>query len=317
MRLNRRLLLVFVALLAGVLIVSWIGCTDTGTTVTEEDSDDDDDAVGDDDDNDTGGPDDEPPPEPSVDDSRSPTGLDYQTLTGTAEPGSYIRVTGAAKEASTYADAGTGSFCVSVDLILNATNILAVTATDADNNQSDPANVQIEQIRNNVNLNAQAEAASISYSEPHATPQKAIDGNKNTYWANTTQVWYPESNRSPQWFRVKYDQFQTINRIDIYWSDGAYGTDFEVYSTQADQPVQPHADEDWAQEYTLVAAQTNPTVGFNGHNQYDLTDEPIQARWLLFALYKSTQKNVLLYKFEMEEVEAYSLQSDETDPGCQ
>lgn len=301
-----------------LVFLMWVGCGDNSTSVTEEDNDDDDDDVVDDDDDDSEGPDTEPPAPPTVNDPRTPTSLDFQTITGMSEPGAFIRVKGGADEATTYADTNTGQFCVVVDLILNTTNILAVTAADANNNESGPTNLQIEQTRNNVCLTAAADAASVSYSEPGSVPAKAIDGNKSTYWANTTQVQHPEANRDPQWFRVHLTQLETVNRIDLYWTDQAYGTEFDLYFSDSEaEPVQPHTNANWKDAYTLIAQATNPTSGFNGHNTFDLADAPIEARWILVALYKSTKKNILRYKFELEELEAYSLQSGEDDPGCE
>ena len=312
-----RLGYVFVSMLFLTLLIFalWLGCGDTGTTVTSDDAVDGDDDLVDDDDDDND--DQQPPQPPIVDEPRTPTNLDYQTITGLTEPGAFIKVAGGAKEATTYADVENGEFCLVVELVLNNTNILSVTAEDEKGNVSEPTNIHIVQNRNNVCLGALADAASVSYSEPNSIPESAIDGGMLTYWANTTQPWHLEALRSPQWFRVELSQVETINRIDLYWTDNGYGTDFEIYvSDLTDEPIKPHASSNWKDEYTFVAAQTNPTSGFNGHNIFDLSENPIEAKWILVALYKSNQLNLLLYKYEIVELEAYSQESGETDPGC-
>ena len=308
----------FIIVFLSIPFAMWIGCGSTETTVTGDDDDDNDDTGQVDDDDDDSNEDNEPPPPPTVDDPRSPTSLDFQSITGVTEPGAFVEILGGAENASTYADVVSGEFCVVVNLILNTNNILSITASDQAGNESDPTNIEIEQVRNNACLNGQADAASVSYSEPNDTPDKAIDGNRNTYWANTSQPWQTESLRTPQWFRVELQQLETINRIDTYWTDEAYATEYEIYiSTAEEEPVKPHNDENWADEYTLIASQTNPTSGFNQHNDFDLSDDPVEARWILVVLYESIKKNVFLYKYELQELEAYTLQSGETDPGCE
>ncbi len=282
---NRRYppILFVILILAITATLIFFGCGDTGTTVVSDDEVDDDDDSGVDDDDDDGF-DDTPPPPPSGGGPRCPPHLDNQSFTGTTEPGAFIKVYGGAQEASIYADVETGDFCVVVSLILNETNILSVTAQDADGNVSDPTNISITQNRNNICLEAQADAASVSYSEPNNVPGNAIDGAMLTYWANTTQPWHIEALRSPQWFRVELKEVETISRIDIYWTDNGYGIDYEVYvSDSQEEPVKPHADANWKDEYTLVAEQTNPTSGFNGHNTFDLSQDPMDAKWILVA----------------------------------
>ncbi len=313
-------LLIYVLILALVFLFVWLGCSKTSTEVGEDeeetpDDDEDDDDQADDDDT---GADNEAPQPPTVDDPRSPTSLDYQTVTGIAEPGAYVKVTGGGDEPAIYADANTGQFCVQVSLILNMQNILSITATDQAGNQSDPTNVSIDQVRNNVCLTSTATASSVSHSESDRVPGQAIDGNYSSYWANTSQPWYAEALRKPQWYRVALADLESINRIDIYWEDDSYATEYELYYSDSEtEPIEPHKDDDWRDDYTLIAAQSNPDVGYGGHDQFDLSAEPVQARWLLMALFEGSNINVLLYKYKMQEFEAYSLQSGESDPGCE
>lgn len=315
-----KILLVILLSVCFSLAISLGGGCKSATPVEEnEDDEGDDDAVDDDDDDDS--TDTEPPAPPVIDTDlvRSTTGLDYQSIHGTTEPGAFVLIKGGASQMgdSAYADMNSGEFCIVVELILNATNILEITAEDAAGNRSDPTNVAIVQVRNNVCLTGTAEAASVSHSEPIRTPDQAIDGSLNTYWANTTQFWYPEANREPQWFRVGLADHETINRIDVYWSEDAWGTEFSVWYSNADEkPVDPHvADSNYEQVYTLISEQTNPDTGFDRHNRYDM-EEPIVAKWLLLTFNKSTQKNALLYKYQLVELDAYSLQTNEEDPGC-
>jgi hypothetical protein len=306
------------ALLVSGLVLG-IGCSKTSTEVKEDEqedpeSDDDDDQV---DDDDGAGGDSEAPQPPTVDDPRSPTSLEYQTITGIAEPGAYVRIAGGAEDEAVYAGADTGEFCAVIDLVLNTVNILSVTATDQAGNESDPTNISIEQVRNNVCLTGTATASSVSHSEPDRVPDQAIDGLYTSYWSNTSQPWYTEALRSPQWFRVQFSQLETINRMDLYWEENSYATKFEIHvSDSQEQPTPPHENKNWRDDYTLVAIQTNPDVGFNGHNHFDLSDSPVEARWIVVALLESVDVNVLLYKYKLQELEAYSLQSGETDPGC-
>ncbi len=316
-RMHFWMILLLILFLVGLLL--GLGCSKTSTEVKEDEDDqeeeDDDDEVDDDDDDDGG--DEEAPQPPTVDEPRSPTSLDYQTIAGIAEPGAYVRVTGGAKEEAVYADASTGEFCVVVTLVLNTMNILSATATDQSSNESEPTNISIDQVRNNVCRTGVATASSVSHSEPDRVPDQAIDGIYSSYWANTSQPWYSEARRDPQWYKVELEQLETINRIDLYWDEGSYATEYELHISDSEQePIDPHKNKDWRDEYTLVAEQSNPDVGFGGHNQFDLSEEPVQARWIVVALIESVDINVLLYKYKLQELEAYSLQSGETDPGC-
>lgn len=319
MKIKFILIILFVTSFA-LTIIFWGGCKSATPVEDNEDSQGDDDAGIDDDDDDSTDMEAPPPPIIDTDLIRSPTGLDFQSIHGTTEPGAFVLVKGGANQMgdSAYADMDSGEFCIEVDLILKTTNILEVTAEDAAGNRSDPTNIEIIQVRNNVCLSGTAEASSVSHSEPIRTPDQGNDDNYNTYWANTTQFWYPEANRDPQWFRIGLADHETINRIDVFWTEDAWGTEFSVWYSNADEkPVDPHVeDSNFEQEYTLIAEQTNPDAGFDRHNRYDL-EEPIEAKWLLLTLYKSTQKNALLYKYQLVELEAYALQTNENDPGCE
>ena len=85
------------------------------------------------------------PPKPKVDPVVSPTSLTRQTVTGSAEFGSTIKVTGGLAPVETDADTFTARFRVEVELNPNAPNALAVTATDASGNTSEATTVTILQ----------------------------------------------------------------------------------------------------------------------------------------------------------------------------
>lgn len=310
-----RYVLSVLLIMAFISMILWFGCGDTSVELNETDIGDDDDDNGDDDDDDTA--DHQAPEPPNVDTPRSPTGLDIQTITGSTEPGALVRITGGSDETTTYADASSGDFCVTTPLILNAVNQLAVTAEDAAGNEGEPTNIVIEQARNNVSFTGTPYAASVSHSDPTATEDKAIDGNYNTYWANTTQtIIHPEADRIPQWYAVKFQNLEIINRLDIYWSLESYGTDFDIYTSQVEEPsFWPH-EQGWGGEFTLLVDQENG-LGFDGHNSYDLADSSVETRWIMLVLNKSRNQNLIRYKFEIIELEAYSIQDgDEEDPGC-
>ncbi len=88
--------------------------------------------------------DDVAPSSPSLDPQASPTSLETISLTGTAEPGATLTVTGGAGAAMAIADAS-GAFSVDVDLTVDATNDLAIVATDAATNASEPTTLSIAQ----------------------------------------------------------------------------------------------------------------------------------------------------------------------------
>ncbi|MBI4128469.1 MAG: DUF5011 domain-containing protein, partial [Parcubacteria group bacterium] len=75
-----------------------------------------------------------PPPAPVVNTATSPVNANSAIITGTAETGSIITITGGAGAATGVATGG--SFSISVNLAQNATNNLSVTATDASGNIS-------------------------------------------------------------------------------------------------------------------------------------------------------------------------------------
>jgi Bacterial Ig domain/F5/8 type C domain len=292
---------------------AWWTCGNTGTSIGDDDDDDDDNDVDGDDDQ---APDSSPPLPPNVDSPRTPTALTFQSISGDTEPGALVRIEGGAEEAFSFADANDGTFCIEVALVGNATNLLAVTAEDDAGNESDPTNINIQQIQNNVALLGSADAASTSHSETFATPEKGIDGNKDTYWANTTQAWYAEALRSPQWYGVKLLATETINQVDIWWAEDGYGIKFDVYYSTLDEPTRPH-DNGWKDDYTLIAEEVNPSSGFSLHNEYDLSAALVDVRWVMLTLHESSNKNILLYKFQIVELEIYALESGETDPGCE
>lgn len=86
-----------------------------------------------------------PPPPPNVDPVVSPTSLSSQTITGSAEYGSTVKVKGGQAAVETAADTFTARFRVTVSLNPGASNALSVTATDAAGNESKPTMVTISQ----------------------------------------------------------------------------------------------------------------------------------------------------------------------------
>ena len=77
------------------------------------------------------------PPAPWVDEVRSPTSLSSQVLTGSAEYGSTVTVSGGAEIVTTMADSFTADFLIEVPLNQDAENSLSVTTTDSAGNISD------------------------------------------------------------------------------------------------------------------------------------------------------------------------------------
>ncbi len=84
-----------------------------------------------------------PPAAPWVDAVRSPTSLPAQVITGSAEYGSTVTITGGAETATTTADFYTAAFAVEVRLTPDAENALSVTATDSAGNESEATAVTI------------------------------------------------------------------------------------------------------------------------------------------------------------------------------
>ncbi|MEC7519480.1 MAG: Ig-like domain-containing protein [Myxococcota bacterium] len=88
--------------------------------------------------------DDVAPNAPSLDPQASPTGAETIRMTGEAEPGATVDVTGGMADASGAAD-DEGFFSVDVMLNLDTDNTLSVTATDPAGNASDPTELMITQ----------------------------------------------------------------------------------------------------------------------------------------------------------------------------
>lgn len=91
-----------------------------------------------------------PPPAPSVDPIASPTSLAEITVTGTAQYGAKIAISGAAAvaPAQIVADSFTARFQAVVTLAHNATNTLVFTATDGAGRTSAPTTVVVNQSDN-------------------------------------------------------------------------------------------------------------------------------------------------------------------------
>ena len=85
------------------------------------------------------------PPAPNLDPVVSPTSLATQTLTGSAEFGALVKISGGKADVETRADPFTARFRVEVELSLNASNALTLTATDAAGNTSPAATATIAQ----------------------------------------------------------------------------------------------------------------------------------------------------------------------------
>ena len=83
------------------------------------------------------------PPPPALDPVVSPTSLPTQILTGTAEPGSTVDVTGGVEAVFTTANPFTAEFRVEVALAPDAATELVLTATDGAGNTSEPVAVTI------------------------------------------------------------------------------------------------------------------------------------------------------------------------------
>lgn len=86
-----------------------------------------------------------PPAAPWVDELSSPIGEASPLLTGSAEYGATVRVTGGTEVVETVADPYTARFKVHVPLALGG-NTLSVTATDAAGNESEPTAIQVEYV---------------------------------------------------------------------------------------------------------------------------------------------------------------------------
>ena len=326
------LFLVVVSLLAGV--VCWAPGCDTAAPVDmplygQGGLFADDDAATSDDDT---TPDHTPPDAPQVDAPVSPTSLTYQSIRGTTEPNAKILVTGGLSDTDTKADA-TGAFCVKVALKTSGqdnvglVNHLSFTAQDAAGNTSPATLVNIEQDTRNFSRTGVASASSVSTTRPTATPDKANDGDYNSFWEDTTN-WLErpeESRRDPQWLAVKMDA------IDIFWGrDPAgkyeYATNFEVYIHLADQPdVMPHeipASELAQHGYVLVQHFEQDAGKIIAENEFDLSAKPLQARWVFLLLHESNVPGTIPdpqgfahYSFEVAELETYGF--EHPDEACE
>ena len=316
MRRNTAILVIMIlaSFSAGILI--WGGCVDTATIINGEAADDDD-SILDDDDADL-----EPPDAPEVDAPRSPTTLDFQTISGIAEPGSTVYIRGGSSDVTDIADPSTGAFCLKIGLLLNSVNQLAITSEDISGNESEPTNITIEQIQNNAALRGKATASSTSYSEPNNIPDAAIDGNYNTRWSNTTQIQWSEARFNPQWFMVELEELTSISKINIWWPQESFATDFELYYSQLEQPTDiPHEydgewNTDWSNQWLFLRSQTNDPSEPISVNSYDYTSKPVGARWVLIVFHSSAEKVIFRYKFELIELELLAGELDEEDPGC-
>ncbi len=103
-----------------------------------------------------------PPPPPVVDPIATPTPLTVVSVTGSAEYGSKIHITGGAADADTTADQFTARWRVDVKLKPDADNTLTVTATDAAGNTSDPTTVKVTQ------ASSKPATVKLSFSSPAA-----------------------------------------------------------------------------------------------------------------------------------------------------
>lgn len=85
------------------------------------------------------------PPAPNLDPLESPTALTKVTLTGSAEYGAKIHISGGKAAVDTSADAFTARFRAEVELNADQSNTLSVTATDAAGNVSPAATLELSQ----------------------------------------------------------------------------------------------------------------------------------------------------------------------------
>lgn len=92
------------------------------------------------------------PAAPFVDPVVSPTAEPSQAVTGTAEYGATVRISGGAQDVETTADRYTARFRAEVPLTPNAVNTLSVTATDAKGNTSEATTVVINTIDSAVKI---------------------------------------------------------------------------------------------------------------------------------------------------------------------
>lgn len=84
-----------------------------------------------------------PPPAPNVDPIQTPTAMAKLTVTGSAEYGATVKISGGAKEVETVADTFTARFRAEVELKPDVENTLSFTATDAKGNTSAATEVKV------------------------------------------------------------------------------------------------------------------------------------------------------------------------------
>jgi hypothetical protein len=298
--------------LAGLIALPF-ACGEDPETNFDDDSSADDDAG---DDTDT-----TPPVPPEVDDATSPTPLLVQTLTGRAEAGSLVAVTGGAREARVFADGVTGGFCVTVSLVMNTENVLFVTATDGRLNTSAATEVTIVQDMSlypeerNGSLTGIASAASTSTTECiECTPDKANDDSLSTEWQNSTNGTRPEAFHTPQWLSIDLLEPYEISRAEILWGGEDYGTHYSLWYSNFPSPTPLHENlAEWTFAYEVGS-------GMGGTDVIDLSD-PIRARHFALALVTSHHLNPIwnLYDFSVVEYRLFGVPVGEIpeDPGCQ
>jgi len=275
-------------------------------------------------------PDETAPDPPIVDPVHSPTGLDYQSIRGTAEPLATVRVTLDQVNMDTQV-LENGEFCIKVQLKENATNELEIQAIDAAENKSTAVAATIVQERKNLALTSAPTASSTSHSKPENTPNKAIDGKKFTWWENTTQPWFPEANYPMQWLSLELDKEYYLDLINLFWGKDTvgkfeYATKGAVYVNDLAEieklphEVSPAQLADYG--YVKVANINQDPDADIESNTFDLSAEPQIARWVFLVLSESNQPGVLpgdqgqtLYSYEVAELEVYGF--DQPDNGCE
>ncbi|MDP8255908.1 MAG: discoidin domain-containing protein [Candidatus Alcyoniella australis] len=293
-----------VALLAMLLAFS-VACRDSTDTDSDDDDDDLDDDVDDDDDEQP--PDTTPPDPPLVDPVLSPTHLGLQTITGLAEAGSRVEITGGLADANTVVEVD-GSWCVTVYLDPLSTNTLAVTATDAAENVSDPTIAQIEQIENDDPTNQAFEKAATSSStssgSPQNSPDKAVDGDAGTRWDSS------ENHLNPQWLKVYLDDYIQIEQLKIVWNsdERAFADEYEIRVNPDRYAATEPVEDDWVTVYV----ETN---GQGGTEEFDLPT-PFGGWWVAILLQHSDSAFPLYNEYEIIEFEAWGYPYTEPDEGC-
>lgn len=161
------------------------------------------------------GGDDTPPPAPIIDPVASPTAATKILITGTAEFGATIEITGAAavEPAEIVANPFTAEFRAYVTLNENTVNTLTFVAIDAAGNRSEPATVTVEHVAGfgvglvsieNLHVNGQA---CVIMGEPLAcvvSPGDLIEFDVATTYIDAKQLGYSA------WFQ-QADQLETLS----------------------------------------------------------------------------------------------------------